>query len=103
MSEATGAFVTPEVNPGDPGAFDFLKHALFDYEERRDESGETLYITGQVGLQETVAQVGEQIFEVFESDKVMIYDGGEGRLSLLFDEPLPDGTTIVEITLRKAD
>ncbi len=102
MVEASGIFDCPEVDPGKPEAFDFLKHSLFGYGEIRD--GDTLKIEGQVGLQGTVAEVGQQIFDRLESnDNVTFLDRGEGRLSILFDEPLPSGIRVIEVNIYKSD
>lgn len=101
MMETSDVFMTPQMDPGEQESFAFLRHALFDYKE--DRKGDTLYITGHIGKQETIGEVGQQIFDTFENDEhTVIHDGGDGRLSILFDEPVDNGLRCIEITILQA-
>lgn len=104
MMETSDIFLSPQMDPGEKEGFDFLKHALFSYQERWDDDKRTLHIEGQVGKQETPDEVAEQIFEIFEGEDVSFLDLGGGKLSLLFETPFgARGIRCIEITIKPAD
>lgn len=108
MTETSGVFFTPEVDPGRPETLDFLRHALhFGYAERQE--GDVLYIEGGIGVQEKVQDVERQVSEAFEKvDNAQIYnvcdeDGNECRLSIVFDEPKANGVRVIEIKIKQSE